>query len=83
MQPFQIVKTNSKVFGNNYEICKQIMDDQGFSFVEYVDMMFALKKGRGKINPSNGFVIVAPKEVVMTDYIQLFRYMEREGLVRI
>lgn len=83
MLRFNVIRTSEQILSRNYTICKSILEDQGLKYSEIWDRMKVVKNGMGIVNPSNGFVIETPSGEFVLNYIQLMRYLDRKGLVRI
>lgn len=66
----------------NLTACLSIIDDQ-FGIYKYdhtVDGQRAIRLAKGLINPSGGFVILAPDETILLNYFDLCKWIEDQGL---
>lgn len=80
---FSLFKTGDIIDSENYKACKAILAYQGITVLEFVDQRLVMAYSKGKINPSNGFVVVVEPGVAVTDCIQLVRWLDKKGLVRL
>jgi hypothetical protein len=80
-----IYKSFEQVSSANYEICVGILLDQGLRFEQVVNIKQVMVLSCGKMNPSNGFVIIPPNEPdkVITDYFGLMNWINEKGLRQI
>lgn len=83
MKRFCFVKCNQTV-NNNLEIAMRIiLTEQGLPYGEIVDIKGAMTLSHGRINPTSGFVLVAPDEKVLLNYFTLCDWIEVNGLRKI
>lgn len=65
---------------DNLTACRAILDWQNIRYDERVSVLECMKLAKGKINPSNGFVLLTNDEMVLCDAFDLMNWIDRKGL---
>lgn len=57
-------------------ICK----DQGIDYIETTDARSAFILSKGRISPTNGFIMVTNEDEILFDYFDLINWINKKGL---
>lgn len=77
----KIIKTGEKVESDNYEACLAIIKCCRLQKEEVVDRDTAIKRCRGLVNPSNGFIIITAEDIVILSWHKLTKWIDEKGLL--
>jgi hypothetical protein len=80
MQPLVLVTTYE--LRNKPLAVMCLLEETGMRYTIEVDKAKALLASKGRINPSNGYVLIAPDGDVILDAFDLVHWIESKGLRR-
>jgi len=76
-----IYKCNERT-NYNLDACIGILKFEGISHKTIINVDNVMTMTRGKVNPSDGFVIVTEDGKMVRHYIDLVHWLEEKGYVR-
>lgn len=66
--------------GDNYSACRHICFDSNISTDHKWDTVELIKKGKGRVNPSSGFIMETDDGQILFNWWDLAKWIDEKGL---